>query len=64
MAVCTHCNSEPIVRTVHTSIPGSVPVQLGLCQCDWLRCKVQSCREILRNLPIGQNTCPNCQTLL
>jgi hypothetical protein len=61
-AVCRHCNTTPVVRRV--TIPGSVPVDLGFCQCDYLRCPKGSCREILRDLPIGQNSCPNCKTVL
>lgn len=59
---CPHCKTTPDVRRV--AIPGSVPVDLGLCDCDYLTCPAKGCGRRLRNLPNGSHKCPHCKAIL
>lgn len=61
---CKHCKTTPVVRRVHVQTPGSVPVDLGLCDCDFLTCTAKGCGKRLRDLPIGANKCPHCKAIL
>jgi hypothetical protein len=59
-AVCQHCNTKPVVRRVQTRVPGSRPVDLGLCDCDYPHCPHPGCKKIIRKLAIGVHRCPHC----
>lgn len=62
--VCQHCKTAPVSRLVHVKTVGSVPVNLALCECDYLRCRNTKCRRVVGNLPQGTTHCPGCTALL
>jgi hypothetical protein len=65
MAVCTHCKTEPVVRHVQTSLPGTKAVDLALCDCDFARCQAEGgCGKPLRNVPMHVHRCPHCAVRL
>lgn len=55
---CHHCKTAPVVRRV--AIPGSHPVDLGLCDCDYIRCPHPACKKVIRELAVP-STCPHCK---
>jgi hypothetical protein len=62
--VCKHCSKQPVVRRIHVRTVGSVPVNLGLCDCDLLRCANARCRAVVGHLPPATTHCPACRARL
>lgn len=57
--VCKHCSKQPVVRRIHVRTAGSVPVNLGLCDCDYLRCPHPRCKKVIRE-QTQNHKCPHC----
>lgn len=57
--VCRHCNTIPRVRRVNTRLPGTIAVDLALCDCDYVRCPAKTCRKPIRSTNVP-HTCPHC----
>lgn len=60
-ARCKHCQTLPTVTHVKPAVPGARPVNLSLCDCDYLRCPHQACKKVLRGVPATTHTCPHCK---
>lgn len=58
--VCGRCHTPRIYRRIQTRVPGTLPVELGICDCDFARCQRDGCQGTLRHLPRTAVTCPHC----
>lgn len=62
---CPKCMTQrDPARRVHTKVPGARPVDMALCDCDFLRCRNVKCRATTRGLPRGARHCAKCRTPL
>lgn len=38
MPACEHCKALPVVKQLTTTVPGTMPVAVAMCRCDYLTC--------------------------
>lgn len=62
---CPKCGTarDPVRRVV-TTVPGARPVDMAMCDCDFLRCRNVKCKATTRGLPKGARHCAKCRTAL
>jgi hypothetical protein len=59
---CPKCSTRPVGKVITTAVLGAKPVDLALCDCDYLRCP--GCSQVIRSLAMGVHTCPHCRRRL
>lgn len=62
--ICGKCHTERIYKRIQTKVPGTLPVELGICDCDFPRCQRDGCLRTLRGIDPHATRCPHCDRSL
>jgi hypothetical protein len=64
VVTCGRCHTPRVYKRIQTALLGTVPVELGICDCDFPSCQRDGCHGTLRGVPASATRCPHCNGLL
>lgn len=57
---CGRCHTPRVYKRIQTRVPGTVPVEIGICDCDFPTCQRDGCGKTLRHVAPSATRCPHC----